>query len=160
MDMLKMVTHQSSDVRSTTSTRTPSCNGRSPGSYINACSATKHSRTTNFPLTSLEYSYSASAHSPLSCCVALRGRAGGGPGDGVGAGEGVDAPVDGTRLGGGAKSFLRWNAGGVGGATCGGGALFIAVEFRIDENMFLPELMSTSPNFCARDDREIISWGS
>ncbi len=78
----------------------------------------------------------------------LLGSAGGAGGAGDVAGD--DADVDGTRLGGGAKSFFRWNAGGVGGAICAGAACFAAVEFRIEENMFLPELISTSPNFCAR----------
>lgn len=59
----------------------------------------------------------------------------------------TDDPVEGTRLGGGAKSVLRLNADGVGGATCAGPACLAAVEPRIDENIFLPELKSTSPNF-------------
>ena len=90
------------------------------------------------------YGYEASAHSPASSCVGcLLGKAGGGVGEAAGAG----APIEDTRLGGGAKSALRLNAGGWGGATCAGPAFLAAVEPRIDENMFLPELMSTSPNF-------------
>ena len=54
--------------------------------------------------------------------------------------------------------MVRLNAGGVGGATCAGGACFAAVEWRSDVNMFLPELMSTSPNFCTRTAvRECVS---
>ena len=102
-------------------------------------------RSPIWPRTSLWYAYNASAHSPLSSCVScLLGSAGGGVGEAVA--EAVD-PVEGTRLGGGAKSVLRLNAEGVGGATCAGPAFLAAVEPRMDENIFLPELMSTSPNF-------------
>ena len=86
----------------------------------------------------------------VSMSPALRGSAGGAGGAGDVEGDRADADADGTRLGGGAKSFVRLNAGGVGGATCAGGACFAAVEWRSDVNMFLPELMSTSPNFCGR----------
>ena len=72
------------------------------------------------------------------------------------AGDAFDDPdVDGTRLGGGAKSLRRGNAGGVGGATCAGVACFAAVEPRIDENMFFADDTSTSPpNFCYRRNKE------
>jgi len=56
----------------------------------------------------------------------------------------VVADEETRRTGGGAKVFFCVKAGGV---TIGGGtALLFAVEFLNDENMFLAEEVSTSPN--------------
>ena len=51
------------------------------------------------------------------------------------------------RTGGGAKPPRLGNEAGVGGAMVGGVAVLFAVEFRREENMFLAEDTSTSPNF-------------
>ena len=93
------------------------------------------------------YSYIASAHSPSGSGCG-RGGGGGGGGDALVSLCGDDT-ADGTRLGGGAKLFLICgSAAGTGAATGGGTAVLFAVPWRIDRYMFLPEVMSTSPNFC------------
>lgn len=52
------------------------------------------------------------------------------------------------RVGGGANAFFFCaKAEGTGGATGGGTADLFAVEFLKEENIFFPELKSTSPNF-------------
>lgn len=136
-------TYQSSDVLSTMSTLTPSSSVRSPGSY-----ARRQCRVIGggWTLTSLVYSYIASAHSPSGSGSGTLGRGGGGGGEGV---LGACDTVQFALFGGGGKFALRGKAEGVGGATCGGDTDLFAVELRKDENMAFPEERSTSPNFCA-----------
>lgn len=139
-------THQSSDVFSTTRTRWPGSNPKSPGSCASRVrSEIATEREMECCVTSLVYSYSASAHSP-STSGSGSGLLGGGGGGAAALGS---LAVDATRrTGGGPKLFLiAGRAAGIGAATEGGVALLLAVPCLIDENMFFPEVMSTSPNF-------------